>query len=103
MGYYLWFIFSRQSASNKQTRGGLVAIKKALFLNKFYSLMKEKNIKTVDEIFNNLKWLYEEIKKETVLGVEEMTFQDFQNGAQQGFTKASMEQQMDQFMHGFKI
>lgn len=78
-----------------------MAVKKALFLNKFYSLMKEKNLKTQDDIFNNLKWLYEEIKKETDLGVENMTFNDFQNGAQQGFSKAMAESHMQQFMGGF--
>lgn len=80
-----------------------MAIKKALFLNKFYSLMKEKNLKTSDDIFNNLRWLYEEIKKESDLGIENMSFQDFQNGAQQGFAKASTEAQMEQFMGGFKF
>ena len=71
-----------------------MAVKKALFLNKFYSLMKEKNLKTVDDVFNNLQWLYEEIKKEPEVGAENLTYQDFLNGAQQGFIKAQMEQQM---------
>lgn len=78
-------------------------IKKALFISKFFQCCKEMNIKTIDEMFNNLNKLYEEMKKDESIGMENVSYQQFVQGAQTGLAKAQQEIQMEQFMGNFKF